>query len=98
MPSLSFSAFTSGARQLVVQDALEMTVWLALSVLSLTPKTMVASTSLPPGAEMMTFFAPPFRCAPRFFLAGEKPGAFEHHVHAEVAPWQFCADCAAPAR
>ena len=27
----------------------------------LTPNTTVASTSLPPGAEMMTFFAPPFK-------------------------------------
>ncbi len=30
----------------------------------LTPYTMVASTSLPPGAEMMTFFAPPSMCLP----------------------------------
>src|SRR5687768_14520040 len=33
MPTLSCSTLASGARQLVVQDAFEMTVWLALSVL-----------------------------------------------------------------
>ena len=37
MPILSCSTFASGARQLVVHDALEMTVWLDLSVLWLTP-------------------------------------------------------------
>ena len=37
MPILSCSALAIGARQLVVHDAFEMTVWLALSVLSFTP-------------------------------------------------------------
>ena len=44
----------------------------------------VASTSLPPGAEMITFFAPPFRCAPAFLLGREEAGALEHHVDAEA--------------
>jgi hypothetical protein len=34
---------------------------------------MVASTSLPPGAEMMTFLAPPFRWAEAFSLVVKKP-------------------------
>ena len=34
---------------------------------------MVASTSLPPGAEIMTFFAPASRCAPAFSLLVNKP-------------------------
>jgi hypothetical protein len=48
-------------------------VSLAFSVPWLTPKTMVPSTSLPPGAEMMTFFAPPFRWAEAFSLVVKKP-------------------------
>ncbi len=38
-----------------------------------TPNTTVASTSLPPGAEMMTFFAPPARCLPASALVVKKP-------------------------
>ena len=34
---------------------------------------MVASTSLPPGAEMTTFFAPPFRWADAFSLLVNRP-------------------------
>ena len=34
---------------------------------------MVASTSLPPGAEMITFFAPPLRCADAFSLVVKRP-------------------------
>ena len=34
---------------------------------------MVASTSLPPGAEMITFFAPPCRCADAFSLVVKRP-------------------------
>ena len=47
------------ARQLVVQEALEITVSEAFSESWLTPYTMVASTSEPPGAEIITFLAPP---------------------------------------
>src|SRR5215831_6267278 len=72
-PILSCSGLTSGARQLVVQEALEMTVWLLLSTLWLTPYTTVASTSLPPGAEMMTFLAPAFTCAEAFSLLVNSP-------------------------
>jgi hypothetical protein len=54
---------TTGARQLVVQLALEMMLCLAGSYLSwLTPSTRVMS-SLVAGAEMMTFFTVAPRCA-----------------------------------
>jgi len=54
-PLVSRTTFTTGARQLVVQLALEMMLCLAGSYLSwLTPRTMVRS-SLLAGAEMMTF-------------------------------------------
>ena len=62
MPNFSCSTFTTGARQLVVQEALEMTLCLAGSYISsLTPSTMVMSSFLA-GAEMMTFFTVPRRC------------------------------------
>lgn len=62
MPKFSFSTLASGATQLVVQEALEMTVWFAASYLSsLTPITMVTSSSVA-GAEMMTFLAPAATC------------------------------------
>ena len=58
MPNVSWRTFAIGARQLVVQDALEMIVCLAGSYLSsLTPMTIVMSSFLA-GAEMMTFLAP----------------------------------------
>ena len=56
-----------------MQDAFEMTVSLAFSTEWLTPKTTVASTSLPPGAEMITFFAPPLMWAEAFSLVVKKP-------------------------
>ena len=37
MPILSCSTLATGARQLVVHEALEITVWLAFSTLWLTP-------------------------------------------------------------
>src|SRR6202040_2796738 len=73
IPTLSCSTLATGARQLVVQEALEITVWLLFSTLWFTPYTMVASTSSPPGAEITTFFAPPLRCAPAFALLVNSP-------------------------
>ena len=62
MPNSSLSTLASGPRQLVVHEALEMTFWLPSYLSSLTPMTMVMSSSVA-GAEMMTFFAPASRCA-----------------------------------
>src|SRR4051794_13349890 len=63
MPTVSCSTLTTGARQLVVHDALEMTWWLSGSYASskLTPRATVTSGSVA-GAEMMTFLAPASRC------------------------------------
>src|SRR3569833_3341057 len=56
MPQCAISTLTTGARQLVVQLALEMTLCLAASYLSsFTPRTRVTS-SLVAGAEMISFF------------------------------------------
>ena len=77
-----------GATQLVVQEALEMIVWLAASYLSsLTPITIVMSSSLA-GAEMITFLAPPAMCAFGRRAGDEAAGGLDHDVHAEVAPGQ----------
>jgi len=83
-PIASCSGLTSGARQLVVQEALEMTVCAALSVPWFTPYTTVASTSLPPGAEMMTFFAPPLMWAEAFSFEVKKP------VHSSTTSTPSC--------
>src|SRR4051794_30924931 len=58
MPNASLRTFASGARQFVVQDALLMIVCEPSYRSSLTPMTIVMSSSVA-GAEMMTFFAPP---------------------------------------
>src|SRR5258708_5565979 len=58
----SFTTLTIGARQLVVQEALEIMLCFAGSYLSwLTPSTRVTSSFFA-GAEMMTFFTVPRRC------------------------------------
>src|SRR3954447_2786481 len=63
MPTRSLSTLATGARQLVVQDALEMTWWLSGSYTSskFTPSATVTSGSVA-GAEMITFCAPALRC------------------------------------
>jgi len=61
-PKVSCSTCATGARQLVVQDAFEMTVWFSGSYASsFTPGTRVASGPVA-GAEMITFCAPASRC------------------------------------
>ena len=73
MPKVSCRTLTTGARQLVVQLALEMTLCLAASYLSsLTPRTMVMS-SLVAGAEMMTFLTVVPRWALAFSASVKKP-------------------------
>src|SRR3954466_1012123 len=62
MPIASLATLATGARQLVVHDALDTTWWLSLSYWSkLTPRTTVTSGYVA-GAEMMTFLAPASRC------------------------------------
>src|SRR5215211_6923921 len=62
MPKASFRIFATGPRQLVVQDAFEITLcWSASYASSFTPSASVTSGCLA-GAEMITFFAPASRC------------------------------------
>ncbi|SHT52915.1 Uncharacterised protein [Mycobacteroides abscessus subsp. abscessus] len=60
MPNSSLRTLASGPRQFVVHEAFEMMFWLPSYLSSLTPSTMVMSSSLA-GAEMMTFLAPASR-------------------------------------
>mmetsp|Transcript_154822 Transcript_154822/g.269540 ORF Transcript_154822/g.269540 Transcript_154822/m.269540 type:complete len:218 (+) Transcript_154822:479-1132(+) len=71
-PKLSWMTFASGARQFVVQDALETTVSLGLYSVWFTPTTYMGTASLG-GAEMMTFWAPPLRCNSAFSFAVNTP-------------------------
>ena len=60
MPKLSWMTLASGARQLVVHDALETTCMSLVYPCSLTPITNIGVSSLA-GAEMTTFLAPPWK-------------------------------------
>jgi hypothetical protein len=59
-----------GARQLVVHEALDTMSWPAY-LSSLTPITNIGAS--PDGAEITTFFAPPFLCRPAFSKAVKTP-------------------------
>ena len=61
MVYLSWMTLARGAKQLVVQEALEMILCSELYESRLTPQTYIGASA--DGAEMMTFFAPPLRCA-----------------------------------
>merc|ERR1711935_918345 len=58
IPKVSFTTFASGAKQLVVQEALETTVSPPVYFVLFTPMTYIGVSSLG-GAEMMTFLQPP---------------------------------------
>src|SRR5438093_2355308 len=65
--------FATGARQFVVQDALEMTVCLdGSNIFSLTPIQIVTSASFE-GEEMITCSTPFFRCREAFSLDVKRP-------------------------
>src|SRR5260370_40587405 len=73
MPKLSSNLLAIGVRQLVVQEAFEMTWWFFESYLSsLTPSTRVRSCPLA-GALRRTFFAPASMWALAFSLSVKRP-------------------------
>src|SRR3989344_7366724 len=64
MPNESSNTFATGARELVVEEALEITCMVLGSyVSSFTPKQNVPSAWSLQGAEMITFLAPAFKCS-----------------------------------
>ena len=66
MPKVSWITLVIGARQLVVQEALDTTSISVVYFLWFTPMTKVGVQSSLDGAEMMTFFAPWVRCTDAF--------------------------------
>ncbi len=86
MPKESRRTFTTGARQLVVQEALEMMWWDPGSYLSsFTPRTMVMSSFFP-GARDDDLPGPGFKVLGRPVPVPELPGGLHHHVHPQVLP------------
>src|SRR5690606_36138158 len=71
MPQLSFTTLASGARQLVVQLALDTTFWEELYFSWFTPITNMGASA--EGAEMITFLAPAARCAWAFSTVVKSP-------------------------
>ena len=72
IPNLSFITLAIGARQFVVQEALEIISCFSFKALSFTPYTTVMSASLD-GAEIITFLTPLFRCPLAFSLLVNNP-------------------------
>merc|ERR1719431_77437 len=70
-PKLSLMTLASGARQLVVQEALETTLSLGSYFLWLTPITYMGASG--EGAEISTFFAPPLQWKSAFSLVVNTP-------------------------
>mmetsp|Transcript_21329 Transcript_21329/g.31698 ORF Transcript_21329/g.31698 Transcript_21329/m.31698 type:complete len:209 (-) Transcript_21329:406-1032(-) len=64
IPNSSLTTLARGARQFVVQDALETTSMDGSYSSALTPITNIGAS--PDGAEMTTFLAPPSKCLPAF--------------------------------
>merc|ERR1719194_321002 len=71
MPYVSWITLASGARQLVVHDALERMLTSFVYQVWLTPITNMGASA--EGAEMITFLAPPFRCAPALSIVVKMP-------------------------
>merc|ERR1719502_1497365 len=72
MPNLSFTTFASGARQLVVHDALLTTGMSVVYSVWFTPQTNIGTSSFG-GAEMITFLQPPPRWRLAFGLSQKTP-------------------------
>src|SRR5574344_147023 len=72
MPKLSLRTLAIGARQLVVQDALETNLVPFTYASKLTPQTNIGVASLE-GADITTYFAPASICACAFSSVKKSP-------------------------
>merc|ERR1719171_3395087 len=79
MPNLSFTTFASGARQLVVHEALLTTSMSDLYSVWFTPQTNIGTSSFG-GAEMITFLQPPPRWRPAIALLHRPRVLLVHRV------------------
>ncbi len=87
MPNSSLSTLASGPRQFVVHDALEMMFWLPSYLSSLTPSTMVMSSSLGRRGDDDLLGAG-VQVALGLGGVGEDAGGLDDDVDAQVAPRQ----------
>ena len=88
MPKASSRTLASTARQLVVHEAFDTTMWRAGSnSLVVDPRTKVTSAPLD-GADTTTRGAPASRCPAARSRAVNLPGGLDHDVHAELVPGQ----------
>ena len=71
IPKLSLITLAIGAKQLVVQEALDTIVSVAFALLWFTPITNIGASA--EGAEITTFLAPAFRCACAFSNVVKSP-------------------------
>merc|ERR1719198_1087095 len=83
MPYSSWMIFASGARQLVVHEAFDSTVTSLVYLVWLTPMTNIGASA--DGAEMITFLAPPLRCALALSMVVKMP-VDSHTMSAPDAP------------
>ncbi len=88
IPKVSSSTLAIGARQLVVQEALEMILCSGFRSSSLTPRTMVASISSLAGTVRRTCLAPASRCLLQRFAGPEDAGGLDDEVDAQLLPGQ----------
>ena len=71
IPKLSLITFASGAKQFVVQDAFEIIFILGSYFVLFTPITNIGASL--EGALIITFFAPPSKCALAFSMVVKTP-------------------------
>merc|ERR1719440_2154219 len=83
MPYVSWMTLASGARQLVVYEAFERMLIDLSYILWLTPMTNMGASA--EGAEMMTFLAPPSRCADALSMTVKMP-VDSHTMSAPALP------------
>merc|ERR1719353_2464052 len=83
MPYVSLMTLASGARQLVVHEAFERMLMSLVYLVWLTPITNIGASA--EGAEMITFFAPPFRCIDALSITVKMP-VDSHTTSAPVSP------------
>ena len=89
MPIFSCSTLTSGARQLVVQEALEITVCVDLQHVVVHAVHDGGIDVVAAGRRNHHFLRAGGQMRRRLGLAGEQAGALEHEIRAELAPGQF---------
>jgi hypothetical protein len=74
IPKLSFRTLANGAKQFVVHEAFEtIDIDLESYILLLTPITNIGVSLSFGGAEIITFFAPLFKCKLHLSLVKNKP-------------------------